>query len=282
MNKLYCKFHQVPASPAFCRQAGMTGVLLLILLTGSLFAQPKLTLNATFGYGTPLGDFKTEVPVNERADADYFPYYTKQLINFGADGKLAIGKKGNFRVVFGGTFNMFSNSTDAMFRPDSNSGSTPVTTTFEPKVNILSIALGGEWAFMPKEKVNPFVGAGLAANFFSGSFDFGGTSVFVKGEQRTGPMDMKAETRIGIYFDGGVDFMLSEHVGAIIGLRYHLINPIGKGSDVEEEIGPNEIDLGDKEHTEDGVTFPTRSISSFNGYVGVSFYFGAPKKKMNK
>ena len=104
-------------------------------------------------------------------------------------------------------------------------------------------------------------------------------SVFVKGAQRTGPMDMKAETRIGIYFDGGVDFMLSEHVGAIIGLRYHLINPIGKGSDVAEEIGPNEIDLADQEHTEDGTSFSSRNISSFNGYVGVSFYFGAPKRK---
>jgi hypothetical protein len=274
MKNFYFKFHKFPAF------AGMATAI-IILLTGSLAAQPKLTLNATFGYGSPLGDFKTDVPVTERADADYFPYYTKQLINFGADGKLAIGKKGNFRVVFGGTFNMFSNSTDAMFFADS-SKTTMVTTTFKPKVNILSIALGSEWAFLPKQKVNPFVGAGFAANFFSGSFDFGGTSVYVKGAERTGPMDMKAETRIGIYFDGGVDFMLSEHVGAIVGLRYHMINPIGKGSDVAEEIGPNEIDLGDQEHTEDNLSFPSRSISSFNGYVGVSFYFGAPKTKMKK
>jgi hypothetical protein len=255
--------------------------IIIVLFAGALSAQPKLTLNATFGYGLPLGDFKTDIPTNERADADYFPYYTKQLINFGAEGKLAIGKKGNFRVVFGGTFNMFSNSSDAMFFTDPNKIGL-VTTTFKPKVNILSIALGGEWAFMPKEKVNPFVGAGFAANFFSGSFDFGGTSVYVKGAQRSGPMDMKAETRIGIYFDGGVDFMLSKHVGAVVGLRYHLINPIGKGSDVAEEIGPNEIDLADQEHTEDGTTFSARNISSFNGYVGVSFYFGAPKPKMKK
>jgi hypothetical protein len=230
--------------------------IIIVLFAGALSAQPKLTLNATFGYGLPLGDFKTDIPTNERADADYFPYYTKQLINFGAEGKLAIGKKGNFRVVFGGTFNIFSNSTDAMFFADPGKIAT--------------------------EKVNPFVGAGFAANFFSGSFDFGGTSVYVKGAQRTGPMDMKAETRIGIYFDGGVDFMLSKHVGAVVGLRYHLINPIGKGSDVAEEIGPNEIDLADQERTEDGTTFSARNISSFNGYVGVSFYFGAPKPKMKK
>lgn len=264
--------------PAF---AGMAAVV-LILLTGSIFAQPKLTIHVTGGYGVPLGDFKTEVPSTTRADADWFPYYTKQLINFGIDGKLAIGKKGSFRVSLGAGYNMFSNSTDAMFRPDSNSGSPLITTTFKPKVNIISIYLGGEWAFMPKGKVNPFIGAGFAANFFGGSFDFGGKSVFVKGAQRTGPMDMKSETRIGIYFDGGIDFMLSKNVGAIVGVKYHLINPIGKGSDAEEEIGPNEIDLGDKEHTEGTDTIPARSISSINGYVGVSFYFGAPKTKVKK
>lgn len=251
--------------------------LVLLILISSLFSQPKFTINFTGGYGVPLGDFKTDIPASTRADADYFPYYTKQLIIFGADGKLAIGKKGNFRAVFGLSYNMFSNNKDAIFRADATG--TLVTTNFKPKVNIVSVFLGGEWAFMPKGKVNPFVGVGLSGNFFGGSFEFG-QSVFIKGEQRTGPMDMKSETRIGIIFDAGADLMLSKQVGAIIGLKYHMINPIGKGSDVAEEIGPNEIDLGDQEHTEDGTTFAARSISSINGYIGVSFYFGAPKKKI--
>lgn len=245
------------------------------------FAQPKITLHLTGGYGSPLGDFKTEVPPtspvteSNRADADYFPYYTKSLINFGADGKLAFGKKGNARVVLGFTYNMFSNSTDAVFRI--NSSNDLAVTSFKPKVNVFSVYLGGEWAFRPNQKVNPFIGIGLAGNFFGGKFEFG-REVRVKGAQRTGPMDMKSETRIGIIFDGGVDFMLSKSIGAIVGVKYHLINPLGKGADDPSEIGPNEIDLGDQEHTEDGKTFAARSISSINGYAGVSFYFGAPKK----
>ena len=248
----------------------------LFVISGISYAQPKITLNAHGGYGVPLGDFATEVPTNERADADYFPYYTKQLITFGVDGKLAFGKKGNARVVFGVDYNMFSNNTDAIFRADSNG--TLVTTEFKPKVNILSISLGGEWAFQPTMQVNPYIGAGLEANFFSGEFEFG-QSVFVKGMQRTAPMDMKSETRIGFYIDAGLDYRISPQFGINGGVKYHLINPIGKGADDEEEIGENEIDLGDNEHTEDGMTFPTRSISSFNGYLGVSFYFGTPKKK---
>lgn len=256
-------------------------ILLLFILSSAVVSQPKFTIHLTGGYGVPLGDFKTEVPTTERADADWFPYYTKQLINFGLDGKLAIGKKGNFRVVLGGTYNMFSNDADAMFRPSSDTAASLITTSFKPKVNVISIYLGAEWAFMPKGKVNPFIGAGIAGNFFGGSFEFG-QSVFVKGAQRNAPMDMKSETRIGILFDGGIDFMLSKNVGAIVGVKYHMINPLGKGADDPSEIGPNEIDLGDQEHTEDNTTFAARSISSINGYLGVSFYFGAPKKTVKK
>ena len=253
---------------------------LLLSVSAAVYSQPKITLHLTGGYGVPLGDFKTDVPAispvteDNRADADYFPYYTKMLINFGADGKLAFGKQGNARVTFGLTYNMFSNSTDAVFRINSNNDL--AVTTFKPKVNVLSIALGGEWAFSPKKKVNPYLGAGIAANFFSGKFEFG-REVRVKGAQRTGPMDMKSETRIGIIFDGGIDFRLSPQIGAVVGVKYHMINPLGKGADDPSEVGANEIDLGDQEHTEDGKTFSNRTISSINGYVGVSFYFGAPK-----
>ena len=251
----------------------------------SVFAQPKVTLHLTGGYGVPLGDFKTALPPtsplteDNRADADWFPYNTKQLINFGADGKLAFGKKGNARVTFGLTYNMFSNNADAVFRVDTIN--TLGVVNFKPKVNVLSIALGGEWAFSPAKNVNPFLGVGIAANFFSGEFEFG-QPVKVKGAMRNAPMDMKSETRIGIIFDGGVDFHLSPQFGMIAGIKYHMINPLGKGADDPSEVGANEIDLGDQEHTEDGNTFPNRTISSFNGYIGVSFYFGMPKTTKKK
>ncbi len=266
----------------------------LAMFTGNgINAQPKFTIHVTGGYGMPLGDFKITPPTPDNnavnpgvnsPDADFYPYYTKNVFNFGADGKLAIGKKGNFRVVFGVSYNMFSNSIDAKFK--ANSGDTlpggGVTTTFKPKVNIISINLGGEWAFMPKGKINPYIGAGFTGNFFGGSFTFG-QSVFVKGAQRTGPMDMKSETRIGLLFDGGVDFMLSKQVGAVVGVKYHILNILGKGADVESEVGPNEIDLGDKEHTlDDGTTSPNKTLSSIQFYAGVSFYFGAPKTTAKK
>jgi outer membrane protein W len=249
------------------------------------YSQPKISLHLTGGYGVPLGDFKVDVPTSTtvRLDADDFPYYTKQLINFGADGKLAIGKKGNFRVVLGFGYNMFSNNTNGTFRVDTTTEGTFVLgqTTFKPKVNVISINLGGEWGFMPKGKVNPFIGASIAGNFFGGKFEFG-KSVFTKGAWRT-ELKMKSETRIGFIFDAGVDIMLSKQVGMIAGIKYHMINPLGKGADNEAEVAADEVDLGDKEHVrDDGTTSPNKSLSSFNGYLGVSFYFGAPKTMVKK
>lgn len=255
----------------------------LFMASFSALAQPKVTLHLTGGYGVPLGDFKVTVPSDptKRLDADDFPYYTKQLINFGADGKLAFGKKGNARVVFGLTYNMFSNNVDGTFRIDTAGIGTLGQVGFKPKVNVLSINLGSEWAFMPKGKVNPFVGLSIAANFFSGKFEFA-KQVYTKGAYRT-ELKMKSETRIGFILDGGVDFMISKQVGAVVGIKYHMINPLGKGADNESEVAADEVDLGDKEHVrDDGTTSPNKNLSSINGYVGVSFYFGAPKTVKKK
>lgn len=247
----------------------------------SVIAQPKITVNVTGGYGVPTGDFKVDVPHDptKRLDADDFPYYTKQLINFGADGKLAIGKKGNFRAVLGLTYNMFSNNTDVTMRVDTPSVLGQVN--FKPHVNVISVNLGGEWAFMPNQKINPFIGASIVGNFFGGDFTFA-KRVFTKGAFRT-ELQMKSETRIGFLFDGGVDFRINPNIGAIVGVKYHMINPLGKGADDESEIAADEVDLGDKEHVrDDGTNSPSKSLSSINGYVGVSFYFGAPKRVVKK
>ena len=251
-------------------------ILLASLISANAYSQayplPKVTLQISGGYGTPLGDFKTDIPATTRADDEYFAYYTKQLVNFGATGKLSLGARGNARITFGITDNIFTNNTNAVFTADADG--TLVTTNFKPKVNVLSVALGGEYAFSPTQKVNPYIGAQLAANFFSGDFTFGQT-VFVKDALRTAPMDMKSETRIGLIFDGGMDFRLSPQVGANIGLKYHLINLIGAGADNEAEVGPNEIDLGDKAHVDgEGNSIPARSVSSISGYAGVTFFFG--------
>ncbi len=242
---------------------------IIFLINSNVYSQPKLTLNVTGGYSSAMQDFRNTIAVSDTAD-DRWPYRNKNGFNFGLDGKLAIGKKGNFRVVFGGTYNMFK-QTGNIVNPDDGT-SLSLTT----KMNILAISLGGEWAFQPTKKVNPFLGLDFCANFFSGSF---ATDRSVPAFQRT---NMKSETRIGIQFGGGVDFKLSKQVGAVVGVKYHLVNLIGLGADDSTEVAANEIDLGDKAHTEGGVSVPASSIGYLQAYVGVSFYFGAPKPTMKK
>lgn len=242
---------------------------IVFCITSNTYSQPKLTLNVTGGYTLAMQDFSSTIVSSDTAD-DNWPYKNKSGFNFGLDGKLAIGKKGNFRVVFGGTYNMFK-QTGSIVNPDD--GSTISLTT---KMNILAIALGGEWAFQPTKKVNPFLGLDFTVNFFSGSF---ATVPSVVAFQRT---NMKSETRIGIQFGGGIDFKLSKQVGAIVGVKYHLVNLIGVGADDSTQVAANEIDLGDKAHTEGGVSVAARSIGYLQAYVGVSFYFGEPKKTTMK
>ncbi len=229
----------------------------LLIMSGKIYSQPKFTIHVTGGYSAPLGDFKQ--PLDTVPEG--FPYMMKTGFNFGIDGKLALGKKGNFRVVLGATYNMFSNS-----------GTTPVG-DFHPKVNILVISLGGEWAFSPTKKVNPFLGLDFTGSFFNGSFD-------LPNDPHT---KLRSETRIGIQPGAGLDFALSKNVGAVVGIKYHIVNLLGAGADNESEIAANEVDLGDKAHTlADGTTSTAKTVSYFQAYGGISFYFGAPKRTMKK
>ncbi len=240
----------------------------VLLINSNVYSQPKFTLHVTGGYTLPMQDFSSTIVASDTAD-DNWPYKNKSGFNFGLDGKLAIGKKGNFRVVFGGSYNMFK-QTGTIADPDA--GNITLTT----KMNILALSLGGEWAFQPTKKVNPFLGLDITTSFFSGSF---ATDPVIDAYPRT---SMKSETRVGIQFGGGVDFKLSKMVGAVIGVKYHLVNLIGVGADDSTEVAANEIDLGDKAHTEGGVSVAARSIGYLQAYVGVSFYFGAPKPTMKK
>ena len=245
-------------------------LLVICLMAGSIYSQPKLTINVVGGYSAPLQDFKLydfTGDIMKDTVPENFPYKMKTGFSFGVDGKLAIGKKGNFRVVFGAMYNMFSNSGTIN---DSAAG----TYTLKLKMHVLTISLGGEWAFMPsKHKINPFVGLDITGNFFGGTIT----------PQTNGVDTYKSETRIGIQPGAGIDFVLSKQVGAVLGVKYHLMNLIGAGADDPSQVAPNEVDLGDKPHTlADGTTSTSKHLSYFQVYAGVSFYFGAPKTSTMK
>ena len=191
--------------------------LFLIVQTG--FAQPKYTISIFGGYSVPLQDFKTAV-TGDGTDSTLFPYQVKQGYNFGALGKLSIGKKGNIKVTLGFNFNGFSNSVDL-----TNKYFPPNTVTFIPHVNIISISAGGEYDFLPKGKINPFIGLDITANFWNGSFRFDNSGDTLPAYY---PVKMKSETRLGFQLGAGAEYVVSKDMGIVAGIKYNMANLIGK------------------------------------------------------
>ena len=275
-------------------------VLFIIVLFSSLSnAQSKFTINVIGGYSIPMGDFNTPINVNTGSSlvskySEDWPYSMKNGFNVGAIGKLSLGKTGNFRLTFGLNYNSFSNTGTvnnfyytAPPPPEnfnsksslSNDGAKnifatqPATRIFDPKVSLITISLGGEYAFLPKGNINPFVGLDITSSFWGGSFKFTPSDTGIYRDQT-----MKSEARFGLQMNGGCEFKLSKSIGLVAGLKCNFANLVGKGQDDASEIGPNEVDLGDKEH---GI-IPSRNVMYLQAYAGFSFYFGFPKTTPKK
>ncbi|MBZ0204016.1 MAG: outer membrane beta-barrel protein [Ignavibacteria bacterium] len=235
-------------------------VALLIILAAcfslnnnSTFSQPQIKVHVTGGYDLPLPDLKGTYPTDTNSALQ------KSGFNIGADVKYYLGKKRNVGITLGGSYNAFS------------SGDISVTGgKFVTKVNILAVALGVEYNFMPKGKTQPFLGLEFTGNFFSGKYTTTPTSG--TGTEAT----MKSASRFGIQFGGGVDFKLSKSVGAVLGVKYNLANLIGKDS--TNSTVANEYTLNDKETTGK----KSLNLSYIQVYAGVSFFFNEPKKTVKK
>ncbi len=236
-------------------------VAAFLSLNNSTFSQPQLKLHITGGYNLPLPALKGEQTFST---IEKDTYGMKSGFNVGADAKYYLGKKRNVGITLGLNYNMFSNNVDSTI-----SGTTYAQ---KNKINIFQAALGIEYNFMPKGKTQPFLGLAFTGNFFSGS-------------SKTEPTDtasfsteLKSASRFGIKVGGGLDFMFSKSIGAVIGFDYNIANLIGKDT-VSSTISGKVVTAGlnDKEYTVGTTTFKAKSISWINIYAGVSFFFNQPK-----
>jgi len=229
--------------------------LIMLFLIADLLSQPKFTFHASAGFSTPMQDFKQydfTDDITQDTVTSNWPYMMKNGYSFGIDGKYAFGKKRSIRLAGGAGISIFSNE-----------GNLSTGTSLLLKMNIITLSLGGEYAFiLTKNKVIPYVGADITANFFSGKIE-----PYIQGKSK-----FKNETRLGIQGSAGLDFEFSKNFGAIIGAKYNFANLFGKNSD---ETAPEEVGLGDKEHN--GIS--SKNISYLQILAGISVYFGMPKEK---
>jgi outer membrane protein W len=236
---------------------------------GSSYAQPQLTFHIKGAYNLPLPDLKGDL--NDSAD-NINTLGIKNGFGFGADGKYYLGKKRNVGITLDLMYNMFMNNEDTV----NNLGR-----DVKNKLNAFTVGLGVEYAFMPKGKVNPFIGVEFTGHFFSGSFEF--TGLDTAGNSTTQTYDMKSASRFGAALGFGLDFMLSKGIGVVVGAKYHLANLIGKEApDSTTTLNANEYMLIDKEYTVGTTTISSKNISYIQPYLGLSIYLNQPKKKAKK
>lgn len=234
----------------------------VILLNYTVLTQPKATVQMVVGYSLPLPDLKgtfgeTRSTFTGNGNPDSNTYFMKSGINYGLQLKLPLGKRSNFNFTGGVVFNVFSNSKDY----NDSTGNVSVNLT----QSILGLNFGGEYSFSSKKsRVNPFAGVEISVNFFSGKY----TEEYV---DKTNTLNLNSTVRLGLQAGGGIDFVLHNNVGAVIGFKYGLANIVGKSYEADTQKNYN---LNDGEYTVNGSTYKKKNISFLQLYGGVSFYFG--------
>lgn len=240
-------------------------VFALVFAFSSSNAQPQFVIHITGNYSQPLPDLKGDIL--DSADL-VNTLGMKMGYGFGADAKYYLGKKRNVGITLGVGYQLFSNNEDT---------SKYIGKDIKYKLNALTVGLGIEYAFLPKKKANPFIGAEFTGHFFSGSLE--GSPLLASQNK----LDMESASRFGAAVGAGVDIKLGKKVGIVIGAKYHLANLIGKEAP-DSGVVPvaGKYNLYDKEYTIGTTTISAKNISYIQGYLGVAFFLNQPKKVVKK
>jgi hypothetical protein len=224
---------------------------LLAIFSNNLHTQPKFITHVYGGIIFPFADLG---PTASRIydSTKYLETNYGQKIGFNiltAELKYAFGKEGNFRGVLGFSFSGFLNTDELLSLGWAN--------VYREQMGVISLYFGGEYAFMTKEKVIPFIGAAFTSNFFSGA-------------------NTDAESRFGLQLNLGTDVIMSKHFGFVGGVKLDFANLFGKESDINKPtLGKP---LYDEEYTYNGKNVPSKTIAFIQLYAGFAFFFGQPKK----
>jgi hypothetical protein len=174
-------------------------------------------------------------------------------LSLGGEMKYAFDKKGHIRGVAGLTGNFFINWTEI--------ATLGFVDTYRPTMGVVTLNLGGEYAFNTKEKIIPFLGAGFTFNFISGEH-------------------MISSTRYGFQLGFGADFVLGRRVGLVGGIKYNFANLIGKDSDTTKfSTNARELPLNDGEYVYQGQSIGAKNITFLQFYLGIEFIFGGKAAK---
>lgn len=222
------------------------------------FSQPAFKIDLRGGYNVPLAELKGNVYDSaDRANT----YFMNHGYNFGGDVKFNWREIKNVNFTFGLGYSMFVNTEENV----NGSGKDA-----DYKINALVLGAGIEYNFIPKAKVNPFIGVEFTGHFFSGSMEIIG----IAGDKTD--LDLQKASRFGFAAGIGIDFAIGKRIGIIAGSKYHLANLIGKDTTA---IQVDKFALNDAEFIYNGDNVPAKTISYLQFYAGISYYIFPEKGK---
>jgi outer membrane protein W len=235
----------------------------IFVITASIsYSQPTGTVQFYGGYSMPLGDLKgsfgeTFNTWTGNGNPDTNTYFMKSGINYGIYVKFQVTRKSPVQITGGVGFDVFSNSISY-----SDSGGTG---SFDLTQSHLAVVLGAEYNFATrKSKLNPFIGAEAMLNVIGGKL----TAEY---PEDTYNYTMNSTIRLGLQIGAGLDYVVHNNIGILIGAKYAFANLVGKS--FVNDIG-FKYNLGDAEHERNGATVPAKNIQYLHFYGGMSFYFG--------
>ena len=250
-------------------------LFILFIITGESNSRSNISLQLLGGLSFPAGNFGQQVPLIDTVRG-VWPYQMKIAYSFGARGVLALKKDRKLNLTLGLNYSAFSNKQEVINIYATTGGGTSwtdkageggnATVTFHPKVNIITLSAGVDYKFSPKETLDPFAGAEITANFFSGSFSFDQISTGIYT-----PADLTSTTRMGLQLTGGVEYRINENFGLLGGVRVNFANLIGKTS-ASKDIHTQNIELSDKGINANGTTSSALNITYIGIFLGINLY----------
>ncbi len=242
-------------------------LLAVLFAVTNINAQPQMKIHVFGGYNVPLGGLggNSNFPSTDATT----PYlYMKSGFNAGADFKYFLGKKRAFGLLINVAYNGYSTG-------DLTASGVGYGTM---KLNDVRIGIGAEYDFLPKGKANPFIGIDLTGNFLSGKFTADATA-----PEGVLSGTMNSASRFGLAIGAGLDIKVGKVWGFVIGLKYDMMNLIGKQDTSAGTNTSTTYYLYDKSYTNAaGTSVNALNMSDIQFYGGVSFFFGQPKTMVKK
>jgi hypothetical protein len=216
--------------------------------------------NAGFNYGLAElnANYSSGYEANEYENGENFG--ARQGFTIFSLGKIPLNNDGSIKIIFIGDFNYFIN----------NSLTSKFSQTGSVKYIIYSVGGGFENSFTPAFNLKPYFGVSVLCNIITGRNNY------INNLGENIDTKIKPSLRIGLDFNGGVEYLINRNYGLNFGISLTSANLLLKSSNVSNE--PGIVPLRDKRVVPSVIYGGYKQFLFTSFFIGVNFYFGIIEK----